>query len=232
MAKVEAKTIVCVTAPWLKTELHLTSFIEIDGEKFFKIVRSDNRIHRLLTGDSIGNTRALKNADFLDALIAQRAKVYDETLAELAKTKESAPQEDLGIVDGPPEKKSKPSALVQSMPPTLTIYIGEVAAKVATPLSPTDPLILELTPEALNALRAQAENKPTEQEAPVEEAKGSRPSPGKGVFWLQSKACWRVRYTSEGKVKQKTFKPDGMGEDAIKQAADSALAWAKENGVE
>ena len=222
----------CITTPWLKTEVTLTSFIEIDGEKFFKIVRSDNRIHRLLTGDSIGNARTLKNADFLDALIAQRAKVYDETLAELAKTKESAPKEDLGIVDGPPAKKSKPSDLAQSMPPTLTIYIGEVAAKVATPLSPSDPLVVELTPSAVNALRKQAENKPTEQDALVEEAKGSRPSPGKGVFWVQSKGCWRVRYTSEGKVKQKAFKPDGLGEDAIKQASDQALAWAKENGVE
>lgn len=232
MATVEAKTIMSITAPWLKSELLLPSFIEIDGEKFFKIVRSDNRIHRLLTGDSIGNARALKKADFLDALVAQRAKVYDETMAELAKTKESAPKEDLGIVDGPPEKKAKPSILAQSMPPTLTIYIGEVAAKVATPASPTDPLVVELTASAVNALRAQAENKPTEQDALVEEAKGNKPSPGKGVFWCQSKGCWRVRYTSDGKVKQKAFKPDGPGDDAINQAADLAVAWAKENGVE
>lgn len=218
-----------VVAPWIKQPFQLSTWLEINGFKFIRCVKTDPKLHRLIMGEAPGKKRTLTATSVVEDIRALRNAAVEAETRKIA----AAPgdgKEDLGIDEEEPLPSKKMRVLNAALPRMINIEVPGVAGhppmmmRVATGL-PSDSLWVELSAENINYLRAAVE---AQLDTGSASARAIPQSSSAGVHWVKSKASWRVRFTNEeGAERAKMFKasaPDD--EEAIQEAAKKAEEFA------
>ena len=107
----------------LKEPLQLRSVEKVDGRLFFKAVKGDHVIARLLLGQSFHNERVLAKTDILERLQSARNDMIDSMINPVAKN-------DLGLDDGEDEPRARKAMkrLPADLPSIIKIEANLLAA--------------------------------------------------------------------------------------------------------
>ncbi len=203
------------------TPVRIKHWVEVEGNKYVKIAKSDASMVRLLTGQGVGASRALARTNIVETLISLRNSMSEELLrASLPEA--SKAEEDLGMVaDDPRHLAKRRRRLAGALPDVLEIEapaLGDIASIRMNVLRqrPDQPLWVELVPENLDYLRAyvlsQIEAGDVKQPAPGESRSSDAPkSPAPGVIWATDRSSFRARYKdTDGDKKTKDFKQSSL----------------------
>ena len=217
-------TSITVAAPWLSQAVSLTDLHEKENMFFMKVTKGDNKVARILSGSSIGKARKLSSTDFLATI--QRIR-NDEQLAVCKRIDEQQVQravEDLGMDIAPNSKKLK--TMTSVLPHTLTIRAPALENHDAVDMtvltgSETSPLFVEVTSANIDYLHAAFVEQVARPPASADTESQAKP---RGVHWCSNKQAYRVNYKSEGKLRQKYFRPESQADADV----DAAIELAKE----
>ena len=193
---------------------------KIDGCTFWKILKSDHAVARLITGQSDSKKRPLKSTSVIEDIITLR----NEKIEEMSKS--PGAQHDLGIDDD--DDAERPTKMIrkslESLPKIVTIdtkQYGTIESRrlrVRAGLA-KDPLWLELVPDVISYLidvcDIQIKNPMSQYNGSVDKSKV------KGVYFDKRRKSWRAQ-RPDGK--QKYFNVRAY-EECLLDAYDMAVAW-------
>lgn len=215
--------------------VRIKHWVEVDGNKFIKIVKSDGSVVRLLTGHSVGASRALARTDIVEALISLRNTRVDE-LVKASLPESNLAARDLGVGPEHPRHTAKRMRRYAGQLPEV-IEIEAPACKDVSSVKmnvlrqrPDQPLWVELVPENLDYLRAyvcaQIEAGDVKQPAPGENrAEGVPSSPAPGVVFARDRNAYRTRFKDEdGSRHTKDFKQQSLAVAFARGGASALLA--------
>ena len=229
--------------------VQIKHWIEVDGNKFVKIAKSDCSVVRLLTGQGVGSYRALARTDIVECLIARRNAKLDELLNESLHDTHQA-QEDLGVeVENPRHKSKRMRRYAGALPEIVEIEAPGLEGLQPIQMNvlrqrPDQPLWVELVPENLDYLRAyvlaQINAGNVKQPAPGENRSENEPKPpASGVIWARDRDAFRARFKDEtGTRRTKDFKQSSlaaafrMGVQPALAAGEAAMPLQNGDGIE
>jgi len=215
---IQIQSVLHVTAPWLgQAGLSLTTIQIIEGDPFFRALKSDNATHKLITGIARGDKNLISKTTIFDDLAELRNKKRQRLLEEL---KPQAADDDLGLEGHNDVEKFAhllPQVIVVSTP-----AVGEIASidmRVSCEKKGA-PLTFMLTADALRYLHdvvmlsANVHDKKTDR---IDRTVKFAP------YYAKSRKAFRVRYTDEdGSHKTKDFKPSDDSPEAMALAEQAA----------
>ena len=139
----------------------ITQWVEVDGIRFIKAIKSDTSIVRLLTGRPRGEVRSLARTNILETLVEKRNDAYEQIV-----TQQSAKEDKLAELGGEVESsnqkaKRRRTLAAAAMPNIVTLDapgFGEVPGIQIKALlhRPSSPLWIELSTGVLTYLRQYA----------------------------------------------------------------------------
>ena len=210
---------ISVTAPWLDVPVQLAPLDEIEGRFFFRIAKCCNKTVRLLTGRSIGKSRALSSTTIVEELQKLRNTKYLELCAEAEKKQMSAAEDDLGMDAPDPKRAKKLQSFSSTLPPIIDIdaptydhikgvTLSVVAAGDASAMS------VEVTADTIDYLHGVVKIQvgSTSETADGDEGDEDSPERPRGVIWNVSKRAYKVKYMENGKKREKYFKPQTLSD--------------------
>lgn len=217
-----------VKAPWLDVPVQLAPVDEVEGRYFFKIAKTCNKTTRLLTGRSIGKTRALTHTKVIEHLQKLRNDKCQELITEAEKKQSGEADDDLGL-DVPDPKRMKKltctlPAIVDIELPTYNNISGISMSLMAA--SGNAAVAVELTDSNINYLHDIVKNQLADHPAADEDEdeEDTVPHRPRGVQWCEAKSAYRVKYADGDKKREKYFRPKSMNEAdkvaAVEEARD------------
>ena len=216
-AMVEIEQATMIKAPWIKDGVLLgRTLLHPEGHQvFLHLCKCEHKIHRLLTGRSVGNSRALTCTSLLKTLADLRLRKIAELLGK------TTAEESLGLDELPAPKRKKGDQGI--LPPIVEIdapAVGLVKGRTLALLSKPHGLWVECTAGVIewlhDALAYEISSAPDESpEASAPKHDPSTEAPCKGVFWSASRKCFRAKYTEGGRTKMKDFRGPTASADAM-----------------
>ena len=233
MSSLEEQTVISVTAPWIDGTVSLTPLIEVDGKKYFRLAKCCNKTIRLLTGRSIGKTRALSQTSILEMLQQLRKEKHAELCAISDRMQSSSGDDDLGL-DAPDPKRLKQFDKV--LPTTVVIRapaVGDVEGVDISILTARDAnaVTVEVCSTNLDYLHAVVNHQLQQQSSASEEPIATEKP--RGATWIENRLSYRLRYKIGDKLTCKFFKAESNSDadkDVALQSAREFLAGVPTDG--
>ena len=169
--------------------------IERRGDaRFYKLIKSDPMVVRLLTGHGIGEARMLAKTDIIEQLVAARNNKRQELLDGFASAAGAAGAEDLGVDDDEQQPKKKLRRFDAQLPEIISIVgpsVEGIAGRSINVLMarPDQPVWVEISCDNFDYLRdvatCQIESGAVQVYAPgaSRAAENRVPAPCRNVVW-------------------------------------------------
>lgn len=218
---IEIATVPHIRAQWLSPSgLFLTDTVTVDGLVFFKMLKSDTKIHSSLLGEARckGTTKQLNDGTVFSELLNMRKAKRQELLVQLASDPAA---EDIEIDEVNPKHLKSFEHL---LPKYFCIKHRGHEMKVLASADST-PLQLELTGENLRHLRKSLQ--PEDSMEQMKKRKCAMP------YFDSKRGAYRVRYTDEsGGLHTKDFAPADESQEELEKALEKANEYRGSLGLE
>lgn len=220
-----------VEAPWMKQPLDLSSWNTVLGKRFVKLSKMDPKISRLLLGEAPAKKRALSDTSIVEDLVKLRNAAVDKAVLANHAASTARAEEDLGVGTSqtlPDAKRRK--IIEESLPQVLVVDVpgvggGDGRSMSVLTASGQTAVSIELVAENIDFLHMVAEAQLSNlSKAATEQTEVNNVS---GVWWYPQKKAWRVKFSVEGKLKYKFFKPSNPEDPSdVRSAEVEAKAFA------
>ena len=193
-----------VHGPDLKTPVQLKHLKQAGGIWFWKALKSDHGVERMLIGQSHSSKRLLPRCDLLEQIQELRDKAIKDIVDPPA-------DQDLGLDGEQPAKKLKVN--LEKVPEIITVKAPSIGSVAGVPIKvlagrPVDVPWIELSEAALNYIKSgihEQINSGGIHKTRVTHQDISEP----GVSFASSRGSWRVR-RSDGTTKYFKEKDEAM----------------------
>ena len=219
---IQIRSVLHVDAPWLGPPgLALTTVQYINKDPYAKVLKSDNLMHRLLTGKSRNDHNFITKAPIFEQLAELRNQKRHFMLCDL---KPPGAEEDAGLDE--PYDLEKMAHLLPEAFDIETPVVDTIASINMSVVCEKrgSPLVFKLTDESLQYLHdvLMFDHKDEKKEKP-----STKPSP----YFATSRQAFRVRYTDGDGQKIKDFKLTDNTPEARAIAEQSAIEFCELAGV-